>query len=190
MVIVGIDAGHGGTNTGTQAGGLMEKRITLSIAAMLRVAMILKSGKIYPVMIREDDETLTQSQRGKRSRDLKCDFVISLHLDSRFVGGEPDPSGHGLVCYHLPGDKVARRVSRAIVKACPEELATNDHPIWTTARDWRKDAHAVVSAHDAPTVLVEVAFASDPIDAEIIQAPEAQAGLVNAFVEGLSVGLA
>ena len=192
-----IDPGHGGPdNPGTTAGGIVEKFVTLEIARMTVTALDDPGAGLDIRLLRADDSALTQRERGALSREMGAAFVLSLHVDERDVpildaegreiGRKPDPDGTGLVCYHYPGSTHARRVARAIVEHTPARLQS-EHPIWTTARapDWRKNAHAVVCAHDAPTVLVEMFFASSPLDVGAYRDPDVRAELVAALAFGV-----
>ena len=183
MVVVALDPGHGGTDNGTTEGGLCEKALTLQIAKKLHKALSRSGGNLDPILLRTDDQRLSQAQRGALSKEMGAGFVLSLHIDSR--PGAPDD--HGLVCYHHPCNLVSQQVAQNIAKAAPQILH-NRRPIWGTAsNDWRKNAHAVVCAHRAGVVLVEMCFATNVADVLLIQTAEVQDQIVDACVRGLAV---
>jgi N-acetylmuramoyl-L-alanine amidase len=76
-----IDAGHGGTDSGTIGKmGTMEKDITLDIAKRLRTHLV-KSGRFHVLMTREDDSTVPLQERVALAQEGKADLFISIHLN-------------------------------------------------------------------------------------------------------------
>jgi N-acetylmuramoyl-L-alanine amidase len=76
-----IDAGHGGTASGTIGKmGTMEKDITLDIAKRLKTHLI-KSGRYHVLMTREDDSTVPLEKRVTLTHEAKADLFISIHLN-------------------------------------------------------------------------------------------------------------
>jgi N-acetylmuramoyl-L-alanine amidase len=76
-----IDAGHGGSNSGTIGkSGTKEKDITLDIAKRLK-AHLLKSNLHRVLMTREDDSSVPLLERVTLVREAKADLFISIHLN-------------------------------------------------------------------------------------------------------------
>jgi N-acetylmuramoyl-L-alanine amidase len=76
-----IDAGHGGTDSGTIGKmGTMEKDITLDIAKRLKTHLV-KSGCYHVLMTREDDSTVPLQKRVDLAQEAKADLFISIHLN-------------------------------------------------------------------------------------------------------------
>ncbi len=79
--VVVIDAGHGGVDSGTQAGGEIEKTLVLDFALALR-DKIEAAGKFRPVMTRADDTFIPLGDRVKIARSHKAELFISIHADA------------------------------------------------------------------------------------------------------------
>ncbi len=81
-LFVAIDAGHGGTNTGTPGitPNVIEKEYTLKIAK--EVEKYFKSKKIKTFMTRTNDTDLTMIDRTLMLRQQDPDILISIHLNS------------------------------------------------------------------------------------------------------------
>ena len=99
-----LDAGHGGTDPGADAGdGLVEKEIALDIAERVRGKLL--GGLFRVVMTREGDETVSLRERARRAREANGDVVVSIHLNSI-----PRPGEGGIETYYLgPTDDPAIR---------------------------------------------------------------------------------
>ena len=77
-----IDAGHGGTDSGTRGKmGTIEKDLTLDIAKRLK-AHLMKRDLHHVLMTREDDSFVALDRRVALAREKKVDLLISIHLNS------------------------------------------------------------------------------------------------------------
>ena len=77
-----IAAGHGGADPGAQGqSGTFEKTVTL--AAALKLAEILKKrGRYKVVLTRDDDSTIRPDARETHAREANADLFIALHADA------------------------------------------------------------------------------------------------------------
>jgi N-acetylmuramoyl-L-alanine amidase len=80
--VVFIDAGHGGKDPGALGkAGTAEKNITLAAAREL-ASQLRATGKVIPILARDDDRFLRLRQRIWLARQNQADLFISLHADS------------------------------------------------------------------------------------------------------------
>lgn len=80
-LVIGVDAGHGGSNTGASGAlGIYEKEITLMVANDLKKALEKEGATV--LMTRTKDTTYDNLDRILLYRQLKPDIVISIHLNS------------------------------------------------------------------------------------------------------------
>jgi N-acetylmuramoyl-L-alanine amidase len=79
--LIVIDPGHGGIDTGTKAGSVIEKTIVLDFALLLR-DRIEKSGRYRVAMTRSDDTFIPLSERVKFARQRQAALFISIHADA------------------------------------------------------------------------------------------------------------
>ena len=76
-----IDAGHGGTDSGTIGKmGTMEKDISLDIAKRLK-ERLMRTGHYRVLMTREDDIAVPLNKRVEMAQQAKADLFISVHLN-------------------------------------------------------------------------------------------------------------
>ncbi|EIL87700.1 N-acetylmuramoyl-L-alanine amidase [Rhodanobacter fulvus Jip2] len=81
-VVVAIDAGHGGKDSGAHGpGGTQEKNVTLAVARDL-AAMINRQPGMKAVLTRNSDFYIPLKQRYKIARENNADLFVSIHADS------------------------------------------------------------------------------------------------------------
>ncbi|MBL8711914.1 MAG: N-acetylmuramoyl-L-alanine amidase [Alphaproteobacteria bacterium] len=79
--IVVIDAGHGGEDPGAAGrGGIIEKRITLTIAKELE-RQLSETGRYRAILTRSTDKYIKLRERVAIAKRAKADLFISIHAD-------------------------------------------------------------------------------------------------------------
>jgi N-acetylmuramoyl-L-alanine amidase len=82
LVIVAVDAGHGGEDSGARGRrGTREKDVTLAIARRLK-ERIDKEPNMRAVLVRDGDYFVPLAQRVAKSRRVKADLFVSIHADA------------------------------------------------------------------------------------------------------------
>lgn len=82
LVIVAIDAGHGGEDPGARGRhGTREKDVTLAIAKRLKAA-IDREPDMRAVLVRDGDYYVPLAQRVGKARRVKADLFVSIHADA------------------------------------------------------------------------------------------------------------
>ena len=82
LVIVAIDAGHGGEDPGARGRhGTLEKDVTLAIARRLK-ARIDQEPNMRAVLVRDGDYYVPLAQRVQKSRRVQADLFVSIHADA------------------------------------------------------------------------------------------------------------
>ena len=85
-----LDPGHGGSDTGVQSDGVLEKTLTLDLARALADELRRRAGARV-TLTRTDDRDLGQLGRAELANRPEPDLVLSLHfgmsLDPRARGG-------------------------------------------------------------------------------------------------------
>jgi N-acetylmuramoyl-L-alanine amidase len=82
LVIVAIDAGHGGEDPGARGRlGTREKDVTLAIARRLKAAVDAQPN-MRAVMVRDGDYFIPLGQRVAKARRTGADVFVSIHADA------------------------------------------------------------------------------------------------------------
>jgi len=157
-LLVAIDAGHGGTNTGAGGGtsGIAEKDYTLKIAK--EVDKYLKAQKIKTFMTRTHDTDLTMPDRILMLRNENPDILISIHLNS----ANSDTVKGVSTYYRYIG---FRPLSQAILKRM-QELKLSE---WGNVGAFN---FALSGPTEYPNCLVEVGYLSNREDEKKIINPK------------------
>lgn len=80
-LVVVLDPGHGGIDSGARQKGQLEKNLVLKFAKELKESLIL-SGRYKAHLTRNEDEFVSLPARISRARALGADLFISLHADA------------------------------------------------------------------------------------------------------------
>lgn len=83
-LIVAVDPGHGGTDSGANGNGLVEKSLTLDIAKALRDELNTYAG-VSVVMTRETDTYVGLQERVNRAAAAGADVFVSVHINAAGV---------------------------------------------------------------------------------------------------------
>ena len=80
-IVVALDPGHGGTESGAIGGGLVEKNLTWKIAT--RVKEILDSTPgITGVLTKNENDTMDRYNRALNAKNNDADLLVSFHINS------------------------------------------------------------------------------------------------------------
>ncbi|RJQ25516.1 MAG: N-acetylmuramoyl-L-alanine amidase [Peptococcaceae bacterium] len=179
-MLVVLDPGHGGRDPGaTGPGGTREKDVVLPIAKKL--AEILTSAGIKVKLTRTDDSDVGLAERVKISNAAGADIFISIHANA-FT----NPQAKGMEVWTARGqgaaDPIAESIADALITVFPDLVFRAD------VSDGDKDKEAgfyVLRWTDAPAVLVELAFISNPAEEALLKMPDYQAKAAGAIANGV-----
>jgi len=205
-IVVVIDPGHGGRESGATAGSLKEKDVTLALARRLR-ARLRGRGGIRVVLTRDEDRTLPHDERTAIANQNRADLFISLH-----VNASPRSSAYGAETYYLSAeatDDEARTAAALENRSFSGsggddldlvlwDLAQNRHLARSSAlaESIQRELNALVGTRDRgvrqapfrvlmgatmPAVLVEVGFISNKNEAAKLGDPGYQERVVESI---------
>jgi len=213
-VIVAIDAGHGGKDPGALgARSSLEKNITLDMAK--RLARLLEATPdITPVLVRNDDQFVSLSRRVNITREAKADLMISLHADSFddqrasgssvYVLSTKSASSAAAKFLAAKENKVGglgkgepdalRKIILDLSQGASRELAHDaagrilKHVGKVNKLHKKSVEHAgfvVLKAPDVPSVLVEMAFISNPKEERQLSTSSYQERFASSLRDGI-----
>lgn len=169
---IGIDPGHGGSNTGTRVGLTTESEYVLKFANELGK---LLSDRYNVAFTRTTDVEVGLAKRGRLMQEAKADFVVSLHVNA---GG---PTLRGGSAFHYLGSRVGQIAAVAYAAKRPEKLVGTAKAVvacQTIPGHWTAHALNVLAVHKAPAVLIELFFGTDKGDTEFALTPEGREGML------------
>ena len=167
-----IDPGHGGTQPGAAANGVVEKDINLVVALRLRELLELDTldtaggGEWEVRMTRETDITVSLSARSSMANNWPADRFLSIHHN-----GFSDPAVSGTITFSFANGSLAADMRDQIHDEMLAGLGFLDRG--TAAANFH-----VLRETNMPAVLTEAGFLTNPANASALIMPagiEAQA---------------
>ncbi len=150
-----LDPGHGGSNPGAVgANGLEEADVNLDIA--LKTGRLLQTEGYTVNYSRTDDTNVSLSERAALANQWGADYFVSIHCNSNV-----NPIYKGTSTYFYRTGTVAEELALTVNNALVEEINTKDLGIFSAN-------FAVLRLTRMPAILVELAFISNPEEAELL----------------------
>lgn len=157
-----IDPGHGGTDRGASAGGLVEAELVWDLAARLEGR--LAAHGVTPYLTRGRDVTRGDAERADFANATGADLLLSLHVDAH-----PNPAASGLATYHFGtasgvtstiGEKLAGLVHRELVARTGMLDCRTHTKTWELLRRTRM-----------PAVRIDLGYLTNASDAALLAQP-------------------
>jgi len=175
--IIVLDPGHGGTQTGAVANGMREKDLNLDIAQRTRFALQAFYG-YKAVMTREDDRTLSLTERYRMANGRNASLFVSIHcnaFDGKTRGYETfvrrNPDARRLLVGKTLHARMARFYAKDFCKAPDRGLKTQDF--------------TVLRYTAMPAVLVENLFMDHKVDASLLKKESFRIEIAKALAVGI-----
>ena len=96
MVLIYLDAGHGGADGGASSNGIKEKDIVLKLVKKMK-DMLLQYENVKVATTRETDVYLPLDQRTEKANNMDADILLSIHCNSA-----TSSSARGFESYRYP----------------------------------------------------------------------------------------
>lgn len=174
-LFIAIDAGHGGSATGTSSpSGTLEKEYTLEFALELQ-KLLLRKGVRHVHMTRTADLDIPTPDRVLNLQEVDPDVLISLHLNS---SSNPDVSGVSTYYKHMGGKKLSENILDEMLK-----LGLNEFGLIGNFN------FLLNSPIEYPNTLVEIAFLSNPDDEKRVLDPKFHKQTAKQIFKGLKTWL-
>ena len=118
-VVVVLDPGHGGSDSGACANGLVEKDLTLRVASICNSILMEQYSGVQVFMTRTDDSFVGLEDRINIAKWWNADMFISIHFNSG--GGNPSgaevyyPNGNYNPWICIAASQVANNIENNLV---------------------------------------------------------------------------
>lgn len=165
---VWLDAGHGGTDSGAVANGLVEKK--LNLVTTLECMSVLKSHNIEVGMTRTGDSSHSLSARCSMANKWKAEYFVSIHHNC--ASGN---NGDGVEAIHSIAYGKGEELAKCIVNSIHDHTGQNLRPKPTFAKKNSSgtDYYGVIRGTSMTAVIVECAFLNSTdryiVDTEVEQ---------------------
>jgi N-acetylmuramoyl-L-alanine amidase len=163
--IIVVDAGHGGTDSGsTHAGGQNEKELMLSVAKSIQQAGAAKNIKV--VLTRNTDDAVSLEDRVLVSKKYNADLFISLHVNLN----PQDVSMSGIECL-VSESNVRFNDSKQFAEKFIHQLSGLEG---IHVNGVKQSKAYVLSKNSSPAVILELGYLSNQADHAYIMNPANQ----------------
>ena len=211
-----IDPGHGGSDMGAVAeGGVFEKDIVLNISKHLRELLVRRLG-LRVMMTREGDEEVSLNSRVAKANNEKAQLFVSIHLNSDYrrsargpetfyvslkatdreaaelakkenasyeeIEQIADSSDLKMILWNMAQNEYIQESSQLAVEI-QEEL---NELLSTRNRGVKQAPFRVLMRAAMPAVLVEIAFLSNPGEAQRLKSDSFQMEAALAVFRGIN----
>lgn len=149
--VVVIDAGHGGSDPGTQATDLDEKEINLEVA--LQVGAILEAAGVEVHLTRTSDVYVMLADRVGLANDLGADIFVSIHSNA----SSSSTALHGIETYYLAGKTESVPLARALHESVLAATGARDNNV-------RTGDYFLMRETKMPAALVEMGYVTNPAE--------------------------
>lgn len=167
-----IDAGHGGSDPGTNGGGIEEKELTLTVAQLVRD--LLEDDDFEVIMSREDDEFVELLDRAALAAQYDAPVFVSIHCNA----AENVPTANGIETYAAPDDPGDLELAGYLQERLIDATAANNRGV--------KTSRLVVLTHNVvPAALVEIGFMTNAAEVAKMSDEDYQQTLAEAICAGI-----
>lgn len=180
---IAIDPGHGGQDPGvvTEAGA-KEKVVTLEIARRLEKKLKMQLG-VAVRLSRSGDYGLSSQKRMEVAAQPDVDALLLLHAQGSF-----SPEAHGVLLIVRPAEEYAGETIAAEAGASmrlARQLKQSLEEAGLVVAEILKAPLAPLGRGNLPTVMIELGYLTNPIDAILLHNPDGQEKLATALLTGL-----
>jgi N-acetylmuramoyl-L-alanine amidase len=178
--VIVIDAGHGGSDNGSMAGGAREKDITLFLSRMVRDE--LKSEGATVIMTRDDDSFPSLESRPELANRNSADIFLSIHANE--PGRRSNTTATGSIIFYHKGSSISKFLGECVqtelmkYNLLPSTGLRSDSTIYSSG-------FAVLRLSNMPGLLIETGFMTNPKDRQMIQSEQFGRALAKSIVSGL-----
>ncbi len=171
MTIV-IDAGHGGKDNGAEIQNTFEKDITLSISK--RMKELNNNDKIEIVLLRDNDEFTSLSDRVKKINEINPDLLISLHLNSN---NDTNENGIEIFVSKLNSNyEKSKEIAETLINATYTKLKN---------RGINEANFLILKDSNCPAIAIELGFITNINDKEYLESENGQNEIAELILNNL-----
>ena len=172
-----IDPGHGGSDPGAQANGLVEKQLNLTVSLKLKELLLARGFDVK--LSRESDISVSLTERCNMANSWGADYFISVHHNAG--GGDGWEIIHTIHTTKSEGDELAEAIGKEFSKT-----GQNKRRIFSleSKNYLGQDYYTVIQKTNMAAIITEYAFL-DSNDYEAVDSIEKLYKEAEAIADGL-----
>jgi N-acetylmuramoyl-L-alanine amidase len=175
LVLIYVDAGHGGRDSGATGNGLKEKDVTLDICKRIQKGLKLYEN-VNIIMSRSTDVFVSLEERTREANQANADILISIHVNAATAA-----SAKGFETYIYPNSSSAtvalqNVMHQEIIKAIGDKVLNRGKKI--------KNLH-MLRESKMKAILTENLFISNAADAKLLADATFRQRIADAHISAL-----
>lgn len=171
-LVVTIDPGHGGVDSGAVGiGGIEEEDIVLDVS--LQVAQLLERQGVQVVMTRQSDQTVELQPRVSIAERSRSNIFVSIHANALSMS-RPDVNGIETFYASPEGARLSRFIHDEMIRFS----GAND-------RGLKSARFYVIRNTSMPATLLEIGFVTGAVDAPRLADPQWRSQMSVAIARGI-----
>ena len=180
--IIMVDPGHGGRDSGTYYGEILEKDINLEISKVLEEELTKNGAIVYMTRKRDIDLSSIYDSAKKRGdlyrrllmiKEKKSDLYISIHIN-----WYQNTSMKGAEVLYNSINKNNEKLARSILKEFKTDLESTRTIKTTDLYMYRNTT--------TPGVLIECGYLSNPVERNLLRDKKYQQKIAKSIVKGIT----
>lgn len=195
-LVVVLDPGHGGQDSGAMCGTVLEKDLTLDVAR--RAETLLRSAGFTTLLTRDSDRYLSLAERAEVANEEKRSLFVSIHFND---GDRPAASGvetyfaarqstastrlFSWLSFFEPAGKTQPLVaqSESLARFLQEAMIAQTHAV---NRGIKSEQFYVIAHVRHPAALVEGGFITNPADVTKLNTATYRQQIASAISDGIN----
>lgn len=170
LALVCIDPGHGGSDSGANYNGVMEKEPNLDIA--LRARPLIEANGYQVLMTRTSDETVSLEERCRIANSARATIFVSIHNNAYLTTSE------GTETYSYYDSEEGKRLATCIHEEVVERIQLPDRGV-------KEAGFYVLKNTDMTSALIEGAFLTNEKEAKLLQEEEFRQKIAEGVAQGV-----
>jgi N-acetylmuramoyl-L-alanine amidase len=177
--IVVVDPGHGGSDSGAKANGLVEKDLNLDVSRRL-LELFAKDGRVKAYATRSSDVSVDLYERPAWANKIG-DLFVSIHMNAM---GSYNVEANGTEVFHYPHDNdeelgfTGKQLADILQRSLLAELGSSDRKV-------QSKRFVVIKNTTIPSALCEIGFLTNAGEAAKIADPEYRRRAAEALFKGV-----
>ncbi len=195
-LVVVLDPGHGGQDSGAICGAVLEKDLTLDVA--LRAETLLRSSGFTTLLTRDGDRYLSLAERAAVANGEKRSLFVSIHFNDgdrpaasgveTYFAARPSSASSRLfswLSFFEPAAKTQPLVaqSESLARFLQEALIAQTHAV---NRGIKSEQFYVIAHVRHPAALVEGGFITNPADVMKLNTATYRQQIASAISDGIN----
>jgi len=178
--VIVLDAGHGGPDRGSTAGGAEEKNITLFLSRFIRDELASEGASV--IMTRNDDSFPSLESRPELANRSNADIFLSIHANE--PGSRSNTTASGSIIFYHKGSTISKFLGECVQSELQKYNLMSSTGLRSDGTIY-SSGFAVLRLSNMPGLLIETGFMTNPKDRQMIQSEQFGRALAKSIVSGL-----